>query len=30
MWEFDISDFYMDINVNQMIEYYHVIPNTKE
>jgi len=26
----DINDFYMDININQMIEYYYVFQNTKE
>jgi len=26
----DINDFYMGININQMIEYYHVIQNTTE
>jgi len=26
----DIHDFYTSININQMIEYYHAIQNTKE
>jgi len=30
MREIDINDFYMGININQMILYYYVFQNTKE
>jgi len=26
----EMNDFYMSININQMIEYYHANQNTKE
>ena len=30
MREIDINEFYMGININQMIEYYYVFQNTKD
>ena len=30
MREIDMNEFYMDININQMIEYYYAFQNTKE
>jgi len=30
MRRIDINDFYTSININQMIEYYYDIQNTKE
>jgi len=30
MQENDMNEFYMGININQMIEYYYTFQNTKE